>query len=125
MAEAWLRQLGGTRFDVHSAGTAPKGINPLTIRALTDAGIDPGSPRSTSVDEFAGQSFDYVVTVCDSARQSCPVFPGGGERLHWSLDDPAAAEGSEEERLAVFRRVRDEIRGRVVSFVADTPRRSG
>ena len=105
MAEALLRRNGGAAFEVYSAGTEPKGINPLTLRVLDDAGIDGSFARSKSVTEFLGQHFDYVITVCDQARQSCPVFPGVHETLHWGYEDPAEAEGTEEERLAVFRRV--------------------
>jgi arsenate reductase len=105
MAEALLRRHGGPDFEVYSAGTEPKGINPLTLRTLEAAGIDASWARSKSVTEFLGQRFDYVITVCDQARQSCPVFPGVHESLHWGYEDPAAAEGTEEERLAVFRRV--------------------
>lgn len=117
MAEALLRTHGGAAFEVHSAGTEPKGINPLTVRVLTEAGIDASFARSKSVAEFAGQSFDYVITVCDQARQSCPVFPGEGERLHWGYEDPAAAEGTDEERLAVFRRVFTQMGERIHLFI--------
>lgn len=116
MAEALLRHHGGGAFEVHSAGTEPKGINPLTLRVLADAGIDASFARSKSVHEFLGQSFDYVVTVCDQARQSCPVFPGVHESLHWGYEDPAAAEGADEERLKVFRRVLIAIGERVTQF---------
>ena len=116
MAEALLRHHGGDRFEVHSAGTEPKGVNPLTRRVLADAGIDASFARSKSVTEFLGQPFDYVVTVCDQARQTCPVFPGVHETLHWGYEDPAAAEGTEEERLAVFRRVFVQISERVRQF---------
>lgn len=117
MAEALLRTHGGDAFDVHSAGTEPKGINPLTVRVLAEAGIDASWARSKSVEEFAGQTFDYVITVCDQARQSCPVFPGEGERLHWGYEDPAAAQGTEEERLAVFRRVFTQMGERIHLFI--------
>lgn len=117
MAEALLRHRGGPEFDVHSAGTEPKGVNPLTLRVLAEAGIDGSFARSKSVDEFAGQSFDYVVTVCDQARQSCPVFPGAVAPLHWGYEDPAAAEGTEEERLVVFRRVFTQMGERIHQFV--------
>jgi arsenate reductase len=117
MAEALLRRDGGDAFDVVSAGVDPRGINPLTVRVLGEVGIDIAGARSKSVTEFLGQSFDYVITVCDRARESCPVFPGGGATLHWGFDDPAEAEGSESERLAVFRRVLGEISGRVRQFV--------
>ena len=105
LAEAFLRREGMADFEVHSAGTAPKGINPLTLQVLAEAGIDAAWARSKSVTEFLGQRFDYVITVCDQARQSCPVFPGGHESLHWGYEDPAAAEGSDAERLDAFRRV--------------------
>jgi arsenate reductase len=122
MAEALLRRHGGDRFEVFSAGTEPKGINPLTVRVLADAGIDVSSARSKSVTEFAGQSFDYVVTVCDQARQSCPVFPGVHESLHWGYEDPAEAEGTEAERLVVFRRVFIQMGERVKQFAIVTQR---
>jgi arsenate reductase len=117
MAEALLRRQGGDAFDVHSAGTEPLGVNPLTVRVLTEAGIDPSFARSKSVGEYQGQTFDYVITVCDQARQVCPVFPGVHETLHWGYEDPAEATGSEEERLAVFRRVFTSIAERIGQFV--------
>lgn len=122
MAEALLRKHGGDRFEVHSAGTVPKGINPLTLRVLANAGIDASWARSKSVDEFLGQSFDYVVTVCDQARQVCPVFPGVHESLHWGYEDPAEATGSEAERLAVFQRVFIQIGERIRQFATVTRR---
>ena len=122
MAEALLRQYGGDAFEVHSAGTEPKGINPLTLRVLAEAGIDASWARSKSVDEYLGQSFDHVVTVCDEARQVCPVFPGVHQSLHWGYEDPAAAEGSEEERLAVFRKVFIQLGERVRQFATVTQR---
>lgn len=122
MAEALLRHHGGDRFEVHSAGTEPKGINPLTLRVLAEAGIDASFARSTSVQEFLGQPFDYVVTVCDQARQVCPVFPGVHESLHWGYEDPAAAEGTDEQRMTVFRRVLVQIAERVQQFALVTGR---
>jgi arsenate reductase (thioredoxin) len=116
MAEAILRQIGREAFETFSAGTDPRGVNPLTVRALANVGIDASATRSKSVTEFLGQSFDYVVTVCDRARESCPVFPGGAESLHWGFDDPAEATGSEDERLAVFERVLKEISARLRTF---------
>jgi arsenate reductase len=104
MAEALLRRFSD-RYEVHSAGTEPRGINPLTLRVLEDARIDTSGLRSKSVQEYLGQRFDYVVTVCDEARQVCPVFPGVHESLHWGYEDPAEATGTEEERLAIFRKV--------------------
>ena len=117
MAEALLRQRGGDAFEVFSAGTEPKGVNPLTLRVLADAGIDASWARSKSVSEYLGQPFDYVITVCDQARQACPVFPGGHESLHWGYEDPAEAQGSEAERLAVFRRVFLALSERIGHFV--------
>lgn len=117
MAEALLRHRGGTDFEVHSAGTEPKGINPLTLRALADVGIDATWARSRSVTEFLGQRFDHVVTVCDQARQSCPAFPGVHESLHWDNEDPAAAVGTDEERMTVFREVLARIDERILEFM--------
>ena len=116
MAEALLRRHGGDRFEVHSAGTDPRGVNPLTLRVLADAGIDASWARSKSVNEFLGQRFDYVITVCDQARQVCPVFPGVHESLHWGYEDPAEATGTEEERLRVFNRVFIAMGERVQQF---------
>jgi arsenate reductase len=117
MAEALLRKHGGPDFDVHSAGTDPKGLNPRTMRLLADAGIDASWARSKSVDEYLGQAFDYVITVCDQARQVCPVFPGGGESLHWGYEDPAEATGTDEEQMAVYRRVFIALGERIHLFV--------
>jgi arsenate reductase len=122
MAEALLRHHGGDRFEVHSAGTEPRGVNPLTLRVLEDAGIDASGARSKSVDEYLDQTFDYVVTVCDEARQVCPVFPGVHESLHWGYEDPAEAQDTEEERLAVFRKVFVQIGERVRQFATVTTR---
>lgn len=122
MAEALLRHHGTGRFEVFSAGTELKGVNPLTLRILAEAGIDASFARSKSVSEFLGQSFDYVVTVCDQARQTCPVFPGVHESLHWGYKDPAAAEGTDEERMAVFRKVFIQMAERVKQFAVVTAR---
>jgi arsenate reductase len=116
MAEALLRRHGSDRFEVHSAGTDPRSVNPLTLRVLADAGIDASWARSKSVNEFLGQRFDYVITVCDQARQVCPVFPGVHESLHWGYEDPAEATGTEEERLRVFKRVFIAMGERVQQF---------
>jgi arsenate reductase len=110
MAEGLLRHDSGERFEVESAGTKPGQVRPEAIAVMKEIGIDISKHRSKSVDEFSGESFDYVLTVCDSARDTCPVYPGHANRLHHSFDDPAALKGSEEERLVMFRRVRDEIR---------------
>ena len=116
MAEAILGRLGGPAFVVRSAGTHRGGVNLLTIRALSEIGIDWSGARSKSVGEYLDEPFDYVITVCDQAREACPVFPGGRVRLHWGFEDPAAAPGTDDERLAVFRRVRDEISAQVAPF---------
>jgi len=117
MAEALLRKHGGADFDVFSAGTEPKGINPLTERVLDEAGLDHSWARAKSVTEYLGQTFDYVITVCDQARQNCPVFPGVHETLHWGYEDPAAVEGTEDERLAAFRSTLTMMAGRIQSFI--------
>ena len=109
MAEGLLRHMGEGRFEVYSAGTKASFVGPQAIEAMREIGIDISGHRSKSVDEFAGQEFDYVITVCDNANENCPVFPGKTKRIHWSFDDPAEARGTEEEKLAVFRRVRNEI----------------
>jgi arsenate reductase len=117
MAEGLIRHKGGSNFDVHSAGTDPRGINPLTRGILAEAGIDSSWARSKSVNEYLGQEFDYVITVCDEARQVCPVFPGVHQSLHWGYEDPAEATGTEDERLAVFRRVFIQLGERINQFV--------
>jgi arsenate reductase len=119
MAEGLLRHNGGDRYEVFSAGTKPSYVRPEAIAAMGEIGIDISGHRSKSVDEFAGQAFDYVITVCDNAKESCPVFPAVTKRLHWSLDDPAALQGSEGERLAEFRRVRDQLRTLLRKFMGD------
>jgi len=117
MAEGLLRHDGGERFEVFSAGVSPGQVRPEAVEAMREVNIDISGQRSKSVAEFAGQAFDYVITVCDNAREQCPVFPAETARIHWSFDDPAAAEGNAQERLAVFRRVRDEIRARLGDFI--------
>ena len=119
MAEGLLRHDGGGRFEVESAGTHPGQVRPEAIETMREVGIDISSHRSKSVDEFVGREFDYVITVCDNARENCPVFPARTERVHWSFDDPAAATGDTSARLAVFRRVRDEIRSRLREWMKD------
>jgi arsenate reductase (thioredoxin) len=118
MAEGWLRHLAGGRFEAASAGAHPSRVNPDAVRVMKEAGIDISVHRSKDVSEFFGQRFAYVVRVCDRAKEECPIFPGAFRYFDWNLDDPAAAVGSEEERLAVFRRVRDEIAERVRKFLA-------
>jgi arsenate reductase len=118
MAEALLRSLGGADFQAFSAGTEPKGLNPLTIEIMREVGIDVSAQQSKPLDRFLGQSFDYTITVCDRARDNCPTFPGDNERIHWGFDDPAAATGTHEQQLAVFRRVRNEINERLRLWIA-------
>lgn len=125
IAEAVLLRIGGADFEVFSAGTEPRGINPYTIRVLQDAGIDWSRARSKSVEEFLGQSFDYVVTVCDRARQTCPVFPGTHNTLHWGLEDPAEVEGSDAEKLAAFQRTYMEVTQRIRPLVEVALRAAG
>ena len=118
MAEALLRHRGGDRFEVASAGTEARGVNPLAVRAMAEIGVDMDGHTSKTLDRFLGERWDYVITVCDSANESCPMFSGASTRLHWSFDDPSAATGGEEERLRVFRRVRNEIAERIESWLA-------
>jgi arsenate reductase len=118
MAEGLLRHDAGELFDVESAGTKPGAVRPEAIAAMKEIGIDISGHRSKHVDEFAGQPFDVVITVCDNARESCPLYFGTARRLHHSFDDPAALDGLEEERLALFRRVRDELREYLREFAS-------
>ncbi len=110
MAEGLLRHDAGDGFEVASAGVAPSHVRPEAIEAMREIGIDISGHRSKSVDEFRGQDFDYVITVCDNANEQCPIFPGKTKRIHWSFEDPAAVQGDEVKRLAKFRLVRDQIR---------------
>jgi len=118
MAEGLLRNDAGDRFAAFSAGVEPSYVRPLAIQAMREVGIDIGAQRSKSVDEFSGEEFDYVITVCDNANERCPVFPGKTKRIHWSFEDPAAASGDEAAQLAVFRRVRDQIRDQLSQWVS-------
>ena len=113
MAEGLLRHLAGNHFEVMSAGTEATHVRPLAIRAMDELGIDISGQESKTLDRYLGDTFDYVITVCDDANEVCPVFPGAKRRLHWSFEDPAQARGSEEERLRVFQSVRDEIKERI------------
>lgn len=119
MAEALLRTMAGDRFEAFSAGTEPAPLNPLAVKSMAEIGIDISRQRSKHAKEYLGQGFAYLVTVCDQAKERCPVFPGVVTRHHWSFEDPAKAAGADAERLAVFRRVRDEIRTRLEAFVKD------
>lgn len=118
MAEGLLRHDAGNLFEVASAGVEPSRVRKEAIEAMREIGIDISEHRSKSVDEFARQEFDYVITVCDNANERCPIFPGNSKRIHWSFDDPAAAGGDDDRRLAVFRRVRDELRQHLRLFAA-------
>jgi len=122
MAEGLLRHDEGDRFEAFSAGVEPSEMRPLAIEAMRELGIDISGQRSKSVDEFSGEEFDYVITVCDNANERCPVFPGKTKRIHWSFEDPAAATGDETAQLAVFRRVRDQIRRRLSEWVSKPER---
>jgi arsenate reductase (thioredoxin) len=113
MAEGYLRHVAGGEFEPLSAGVEPKGLNQLAVEAMKEIGIDISQQTSKDVRSFLGQSIPYVITVCDNAKQRCPIFPRTYKFLHWSLDDPAEAVGSHDEKMAVFRRVRDEIRQRI------------
>ena len=117
MAEGLLRHEAGDRFEVFSAGTKPTQVRPEAIAAMAEIGIDISTYRSKSVDEFVGQDLDYVITVCSNANETCPVFPGPVKRLHWPFDDPAAVEGLDAVRHAAFRRIRDQIHGRIMVFL--------
>jgi arsenate reductase len=117
MAEALLRHVGGDRFEVASAGTEVTRVHPLAVRAMAGVGLDISGARSKHLREFIGQDFDYVITVCDAANESCPVFPGDPARIHWSFPDPSAAQGSEAERFRAFAKVRDEITMRLRTWV--------
>ncbi len=120
MAEGLLRHMAGDRFEVASAGVSPTRVRPEAIESMREIGIDISAHHSKSVDEFGTSEFDYVITVCDNANEQCPVFPGETKRIHWSFDDPAAAEGDEPARLSVFRRVRDEIKQKLEQFIASS-----
>jgi arsenate reductase (thioredoxin) len=112
MAEGFLRALAGDRFEVESAGTEATGVNPLAVRAMSEVGVD-------LLDRFLDEPWDYVITVCDSASERCPIFPRRTQRLHWSFEDPSRATGSDEERLAVFRQIRDQISARLRGWLVE------
>lgn len=119
MAEGLFRQEAGDSFEVFSAGTKPSLVRPEAIAVMKEIGIDISGQRSKSVDEFAGKPLDYVITVCDNAKESCPIFPGATKRLHWPFEDPAPVKGSEEERQAAFRKTRDQIHARIKQFLGE------
>ena len=121
MAEGLLRTLAGERFEVFSAGSQPSTVNPLAIAAMDERGIDIRPQRSKHLNEYLDQPFDYVITVCDNAAETCPVFPGPARRIHWSFPDPARIVGSEAERLAAFRQVRDALEAQLCSWLEALP----
>lgn len=119
MAEAFLRKYAGDRFEVHSAGLEPSALNPLTVKVMEEAGIDMSGHFAKPLTTYLGKThFAYLITVCSRADEKCPIFPGMGQRLHWPFEDPAAATGTEAERLAVFREVREEIEQKVKEWAA-------
>jgi arsenate reductase len=117
MAEGLLRHEAGDRFEIYSAGINPTQVRAEAIDVMHEIGIDISGHRSKSVDEFTGQEFDFVITVCDNANDACPVFPGKTQRLHWSLEDPASVQGSEEERKSAFRKIRNELQERISTLI--------
>lgn len=120
MAEAFLRKYGGDRFEVYSAGLEPKGINPYTRRVLAEVGIDMAGHSSKDLNVYLGKvHFGYLITVCSNAEERCPIFPGMGIRLHWPFEDPAAFEGSDDEKIAKFRTVRDQIEARILTWLEE------
>lgn len=118
MAEGFLRAYASDIYDVFSAGTKPTALNPLAVQVMREVGIDISSQRSKSVSEYLGQHFSLVITVCDNAKEHCPIFPGPSIREHWPFEDPAESGGTEEELLQTFRDVRDEVGARIRSFVS-------
>lgn len=117
MAEGLLRHYGNDRYDVVSAGTKPSFVHPVAVQIMKEIGIDISKHTSKSAMEFIGQQFDYVITVCDNAKESCPTFPGRYQRIHWSFEDPAACDGDNEQKLDFFRKIRNQIKERVVDFL--------
>ena len=117
MAEGFLRAMAREKCMSFSAGVNPAEINPLSIEVMEEEGIDISSQRSQSANDLLNEEFDFVITVCDNAKKRCPVFPGDYVNIHWELNDPAEAQGSKEEKLEVFRQIRDQIKGKVVEFV--------
>jgi arsenate reductase len=120
IAEAWLRELGGDAFEVYSAGLEPHGVNPYTTIVMEETGYDMRDHRSKHLYEYMGKiNFDYLITVCGNADERCPFFPGMGTRIHWPFEDPAAFEGPEEEKLAFFRKIRDQIKAKILAWLDD------
>jgi arsenate reductase (thioredoxin) len=127
MAEAFLRKFGVTEFEAFSAGVTPTGINPLTVRVMEEIGFDLSGHRSKGVDEFLGKEhFQYLITLCDDAERNCPtVWPGVNERLHWAFEDPAAFEGTEDQKLEKFRQVREQIQVKILNWMTETKEPAG
>ncbi len=121
MAEGLLNKLGSGKWKARSGGVFPSYVHPLAIRVMEEMQIDISRQTSKSMDQFLKETFDYIITLCDEAAQSCPIFSNKGKRLHWPLEDPAAAIGTIEERLAVFRRIRDEIKTKIENFLKSEP----
>jgi arsenate reductase len=121
MAEGLMKSLGSEHWDVKSAGTFPSYVHPLAIRAMEEIGIDISQQTSKSYDQFLDERFDYLITLCEEAARTCPVFPGEGERLHWPLEDPVTAIGTIDERLMIFRKVRDEIKTKIEELLKSPP----
>jgi len=119
MAEGLLRSIAGDRIDVFSAGSKPSRVNPFAIQAMKERGIDISGQRSKDLSEYLNEPFDYVITVCDQAAETCPIFPGKAQRIHWSFPDPAAVQGSDADILAAFERVRDDLEAKFVAWAAD------
>jgi arsenate reductase (thioredoxin) len=117
IAEGFLRHLASEDFEAFSAGTKPSRLNPLAVKVMEEKGVDISGQYSQSIDEFLNESLDYIITVCDHAKETCPVFPGTAERIHWSFRDPADAKGSEEEKMTVFREIRDSIEKNIKNFI--------
>jgi len=120
MAEGLMKSLGSDQWDVKSGGTFPSYVHPLAIRVMEEIGIDISQQTSKAYGQFLEEKFDYIITLCDQAAISCPAFPGDGERIHWSLEDPVVAIGTINERLVVFRRVRDEIKMKIEELLRST-----
>jgi len=121
MAEGLLRTMAGDAAQVFSAGSQPSVVNPLAVEAMADSGIDISAHRSKHLDEFLFQPFDFVITVCDQAAETCPTFPGRAQRIHWSIPDPALAQGTPSERLSVFRQARDLVEHKLAAWLATHP----
>ncbi|MFN7170533.1 MAG: arsenate reductase ArsC [Candidatus Omnitrophota bacterium] len=120
MAEGFLRHLANNKFEVFSAGINPTQVNPLAIKVMSEIGIDISMQKSKSIMEFINRQFDYVITVCDNTKQTCPIFPGKYQKIHWNLEDPAQAQGTEEEKLKVFRKIRDRLKKNILDFLKQT-----